>query len=415
MQECSRRKAPIVQLADRVAGYFTVGALLLFVVTLGIWYFKDAAHAVDHAVSLLIVSCPCGLGLATPFAVSVALGRAARASILVKGGEVLEKLSVRGGRQPTVFLDKTGTLTEPGLSIIEWHGAPDVAARLGPAVAAIEAQIAHPIARALASADTTLRAESIRSSPGGVAGLVDGQRYLIGSERFVMSKLEAQPGTAAQPPHWAAQAKASVTVRGNTAVWVAVDGAIAAVIGVGSRLRADAKSTVASLRASGFKVVILSGDDSTTVAAVGSDLGLLPEDCRGELTPEAKLDIVQQTMQTEPAFMVGDGINDAAALSAASVGVAVHGGAEASLVAADAYLGRAGIGVVVELLAGARRTLAVIRRCLLVSLGYNVVAAALAMTGAINALIAALLMPLASFTVLGIALGSKTFGSNAGD
>ena len=284
-----------------------------------------------------------------------------------------------------------------------------MAARLQPAVAAIEAQVAHPIARALATSGTTARAESIQAWPSGVTGVVGGQRYVIGSERFVISKLEAITGAVPQPATWAAQAKAKLTARGITAVWVAVDGSIAAVIGVGSRLRADAKSTIASLRARGFKPVILSGDDANTVAAVGSELGLTAADCRGELTPEDKLNIVQQTLQTRPAFMVGDGINDAAALSAATVGIAVHGGAEASLVAADAYLGRAGIGVFVELLTGARRTLAVIRRCLVVSLGYNVVAAALAMTGAINALTAAILMPLASFTVLGIALGSKTF------
>ena len=155
--------------------------------------------------------------------------------------------------------------------------------------------------------------------------------------------------------------------------------------------------------------MILSGDDVATVAAVGIELGIAPEDCRGGLAPEEKLHIVQDAKAKGPAFMVGDGVNDAAALSAATVGIAVHGGAEASLAACDAYLGRAGVGVFVELLDGARRTIGVIRRCLFVSLAYNAVAAALAVTGCINALIAAVLMPLASFTVLAIALGSKTF------
>jgi Cu2+-exporting ATPase len=162
-----------------------------------------------------------------------------------------------------------------------------------------------------------------------------------------------------------------------------------------------------------MRVAILSGDHSDTVQAVGRELNLLPEQCLGDLTPEDKLRMVQSAVSRGPAFMVGDGVNDAAALSAATVGIAVHGGAEASLAAADVYLGRSGVGVLVELLDGARLTIATIRRCLFVSLGYNVVAAALAMTGTINALVAAVLMPLASFTVLAIAMGSQSFQGQA--
>jgi P-type Cu2+ transporter len=445
MEECAQRKAPIVQMADRVAGYFTLGALFLFAVTLVTWYFIDARHAVDHAVSLLIVSCPCGLGLATPFAVSVALGRAARASILVKGGEVLEKLSVNRAQAPMVFLDKTGTLTEPGLSVLEWHGEPDVESRHARAVAALEAQVSHPIARALANAAshlpesaasvttpmfddgsgaasiTPVEVQLTLATRSGIAGVVNGANYVIGSQRFVASSLgdTCDDRTHADypsaevcgrvTPEWASDAHRQMTERCLTPVWVAVDGAVSAVMGVGSRPRTDAASTIVKLRRRGLRAVILSGDDAATVAAVGRELGIVPEDCRGDLSPEEKLQIVQDAKVRGPVLMVGDGINDAAALSAATVGIAVHGGAEASLAAADAYLGRAGVGVFVELLDGARRTMGVIRRCLFVSLAYNAVAASLAMTGYVNALAAAVLMPLASFTVLGIALSSKTF------
>ena len=447
MEECARRKAPIVQMADRVAGYFTLGALLLFAVTLVTWHFIDARRAVEHAVSLLIVSCPCGLGLATPFAVSIALGRAARASILVKGGEVLEKLSVHRAQAPMVFLDKTGTLTEPGLSVLEWHGEPDVESRHARAVAALEAQASHPIARALATfaghvlecnpsianlqstvgdgsgdaSSTPFEARLTLASRSGIAGVVNGVKYMIGSQRFVALSLDDTGDDRTQAEHastqvsgdvsptWASEAHRQMTERCLTPVWVAVDGVVSAVIGVGSRLRADAASTITKLRRRGLRTVILSGDDVATVSAVGRELGIAPEDCRGGLSPEEKLHIVQDAKVRGPVFMVGDGVNDAAALSAATVGIAVHGGAEASLAAADAYLGRAGVGVFIELLDGARRTMGVIRRCLFVSLAYNAVAAGLAMTGYINALVAAVLMPLASFTVLGIALGSKTF------
>jgi P-type E1-E2 ATPase len=142
-------------------------------------------------------------------------------------------------------------------------------------------------------------------------------------------------------------------------------------------------------------------------------LGLTPEQCHGGLGPEDKMKAVEAASRNGSVFMVGDGVNDAAALSAATVGIAVHGGAEASLAAADVYLGRPGVAALVEVFTGAQRTLSVIRRCLVVSLGYNAVAAVLAIAGIVNALQAAILMPLASFTVLGMALWMRTFGGRA--
>ena len=411
MEECAQRKAPIVRLADRMAGYFTIGAIALFVATLVGWHFVDPRRAVDNALSLLIVTCPCGLGLATPFAVAVALGRAARSSILVKGGDVLERLAASNRAGGTVFLDKTGTLTEPGLAVVQWHGDETIRDQ----VAALEAQVSHPIARAIAevAARRTVEATQAvlsKSSPQGIAGQVEGKHFNIGSESFVLQGAPDDSSTSSSHPagpDWAIAARRDMTSQCLTPVWVSVNGIVTAVIGVGSRLRDDATKTIQSLMEMGLKVQILSGDDPDTVASLGRQLGMASADCHGGLSPESKLRIVQAA--ATPAFMVGDGVNDAAALSAASVGIAVHGGAEASLAAADVYMGRPGVGVLVELLEGSRRTLRVIRRCLRVSLGYNLVAAALATTGVINPLIAAILMPLASFTVLGIALGSRTF------
>ena len=457
MEECARRRAPIVRLADRMAGYFTVGAIALFVVTWAGWQFIDARRAVNNALSLLIVTCPCGLGLATPFAVAVALGRAARSSILVKGGEVLERLVPSKFARGTVFLDKTGTLTEPGLAVVAWHGDQSIR----DPVATLESQVSHPIARAIAVAPDPTQPEEpsgssqileFQSTPQGVQGQIDGKQFTIGSESFVCqsrivdsstsipdlagdeaclvpacpaanreesalssSLVEARLFPQAIAPDWAIAARRDTTSKCLTPVWVSVDGVVSAVIGVGSRLRDDATKTIQGLREAGLKVVILSGDDPNTVTNLGNQLGVLPEDCCGGLSPEDKLRIVQAAATQGPTFMVGDGVNDAAALSAASVGIAVHGGAEASLAAADVYLGRPGIGVLTELLDGSRRTLSVIRRCLGVSLGYNLVAAALATTGIINPLIAAILMPLASFTVLGIAFGSRSFPVTKGN
>ena len=407
IEECSRRKAPIVQLADRMAGWFTVTAIGLSVVTLVTWLFLDPRCAVDHAVSLLIVSCPCGLGLATPFAVSVALGRAARARILIKGGEVLEKLVGKRLTAGVLFLDKTGTLTDDHLTVVEWREAPALAnPKLRAWVAALESQSAHPIAQAFA-----LDAHGAKHQPvlttahdAGIEGTIDGHALLVGADRFVRGHL----GDA---PTWAKDARRDFNAQQLTPVFIALDGSLAAVAGVGSGIRADAKGTIRAFQHRGLRVEILSGDEPGTVLSVGHALGLAPEHCHGGLRPEDKVSLVERARCEAPVFMVGDGMNDAAALSAATVGIAVHGGAEASLAAADVYLGRPGVAALVELFTGAARTLSVVRRCLMVSLGYNAIAASLAVAGVVNALQAAILMPVASFTVLGMALWMRTFDS----
>ena len=404
VEECSRRRAPIVRLADRLAGWFTVVAMGLFVATLVLWLFLDPGRAVERAVSLLIVSCPCGLGLATPFAVSVALGRAARRKILVKGGEVLEKLARQSKTSSVLFLDKTGTLTEDRLGVVDWRESPAGApVHLRAWVAAVEKQSAHPVAQAFADADGgDAQVKMLAAHANGVEGQAEGRSLLVGSESFVRARI-------ADVPAWAEDARRELTAQALTPVWIALDQAVVALAGVGGRIRDDAAATIATLKCRGLRIEILSGDHPDTVKSVGAALGLPPHRCHGDLSPEDKVKAVESAAASGPVFMVGDGVNDAAALSAATVGIAVHGGAEASLAAADVYLGRPGISPIVDVFASAERTLLVIRRCLAVSLGYNLVAATLAITGVVNALQAAVLMPAASFTVLGMALWMRTF------
>jgi Cu2+-exporting ATPase len=310
-----------------------------------------------------------------------------------------------------VFLDKTGTLTEPGLAVVEWHGDTSIREPL----AILEAMVSHPVARAIAAERTddarqSLDAQLVRSARQGIVGTVGGATIVAGSEAYVLRELAAHDQDhPALAPEWATLTRQALTGKGLTPVWVSRGNDVIAVIGIGSRLRDDATKTLQMLRARGLLPVILSGDDPETVRHLGEQLEISAERCHGGLSPEDKLRMVQHACLGRAAIMVGDGVNDAAALSAANVGIAVHGGAEASLAAADVYLGRPGIGVLVELLESSARTIAVIRRCLRVSLAYNIVAAGLAVTGVISPLIAAILMPLASFTVLGIALLSKTF------
>ncbi|TWT41701.1 putative copper-importing P-type ATPase A [Phycisphaerae bacterium RAS1] len=398
VEQAARQPAPIVRLADRIAGHFTAAMLLLAVATAAAWLLVDPSRALDHATALLIVTCPCALGLSTPLTLTVAIGRAARAGFLVKGGLTLELLARRG----TIFLDKTGTLTQGRMRMLEWLS--DDAAR--PLVRAVESHSSHPIARAMVEALTGERevvaAAVQQHAAGGIEGRVDGRHVLVGSPRFVLAS-----GAAASDEirgHIA-----GLLHRARTPVLVAVDAVVVAVAGMGDPLRADAPAAVNGLRALGWNVAILSGDHPQVVAAVGEALGIPPQHCHGDVAPERKLAMVRDEMTRGPVVMIGDGVNDSAALAAASVGIAVQGGAEASLAAAAVYLNRAGLTPVVELMSSARRAYRAIRRGLAISIFYNAIAAALAMTGLISPLIAAILMPISSFTVLSIALSARTF------
>lgn len=393
VEEHARRRAPIVRLADRLAGRFVLVVLLVALVTVVAWALLDPARAIDNAVALLIVTCPCALGLATPLAVSVAVGRSARAGVVVKGGDVLERLA-RPGR---LWLDKTGTLTEGKTRLLDWTG-PDALRR---DVLALEAHSAHPLARGFqdawfdelaAAPQATACDGAVTRGEAGLEGAVAGRRLRIGSPAWVLE--------ASRAPAWAGPWVDRQLLQGRTPVLVAQDGLVVGAAAFGDRVRADAVEALARLRARGWRVGILSGDHPDVVLSVGRQVGVPPQDCLGGSTPEAKVERVTHDLLGGPVVMVGDGVNDAAALAAATVGIGVHGGAEAALGAADVFVTRPGLAPVADLLDRADAALATIRRNLALSLAYNLVGATLAVTGMITPWIAAILMPLSSLTVI---------------
>jgi P-type Cu2+ transporter len=397
VEESSTRRAPVVELANRMAAYFVAAVLVVAVLTFIGWQFVDPARAVDSAVALLIVTCPCALALSTPLAVSIATGRAARAGILVKGADALERLS----KPVRVFLDKTGTITESRTALVEWDG-PEWAKAL---VLALEAGSSHPIAAAFRNAwlevDLIEPTESAHVSGGGIEGIVSGRRVVVGSPAFVAQRSvraakQPRSGDALTPVH------------------IAVDGQLIAHAGIGDPIRSDSRSAIGQLRAYGCDVSILSGDSADVVRAVGARVGVAPSECVGGASPEAKLRAVENASAAGAVVMVGDGINDAAAIAAASVGVGVHGGAEACLATADIYLTTPGLQPLVQLMIGARRTMRVIKRNVAFSLLYNCIGASLAITGRLNPLAAAILMPASSLTVVIASWRSRTF-ETAGD
>ncbi|MGZ8377046.1 MAG: heavy metal translocating P-type ATPase [Gemmatirosa sp.] len=396
VEEAMQRRTRVVQLANRLAGWFAAVVLALTAATLAFWWRTSPSAAVDHAIALLVVTCPCALALATPLAVSVAVGRAARAGILVKGGDVVEQLA-RPGR---LLLDKTGTLTQGRTALVAWAGP----AWVRPLVLALEAGSMHPVAegfrRAWPDVGPADGVDAAHTIGGGIAGTVDGRAVIVGSPRFVRERARGEP-------------PALPRADALTPVLVAVDGAIVAAAGFGDALRPDARAAVDALRRRGWDVGILSGDDPRAVADVARALGLPPERCVGGATPEDKRRVVEEAAAAGRVVMVGDGVNDAAAIAAASVGVGVHGGAEACLGTADVYLARPGLAPLVVLMEGAERTMFVIRRNVWFSIGYNVVGAGLAMAGLLTPLVAAVLMPLSSLTVVLASWRSTTFPEDA--
>lgn len=397
-------RLPLLELANRIAGYFVITVFVLAALCLVIWWSSGVKLAVSNAISLLIVTCPCALGLATPLALAVAQGKAARRAILLNSGDVIERLSHPG----MLWLDKTGTLTVGKMQVQAWIGDDC----LFPQIRTLETQVVHPIARALTQfidqqtgfiESDSAQAESLEAVPGlGVRGTVAGVELKIGSEAFVCPEPESLPGEfEAQIQEYRSQ--------GLTAVLVSAEGIVQLVFGIGDELRPDAATTIQQLKADGWTIGILSGDHAEIVEPIAQRLHIDPALVHAGVRPEEKLDIVQQSTLQQTTVMVGDGVNDSAALAAASVGIAVQGGAEASLQAAAVYLNRPGLAPLKELIDGAKLTNNVIYRNLLMSLVYNVIAAGLAIGGLINPLIAAVLMPISSLTVLVLSFLNRAF------
>jgi P-type Cu2+ transporter len=398
VEQTQKERPPIVRLADKVSGYFVVGILVVAALTFLLWLELDARHAVDHVVALLVVTCPCALGMATPLAVSVALRRAAKAGILFKSGEAVEALA----RPGVIVFDKTGTLTLGKPELVAWMGDTGYQAPLR----ALESLSTHPLALAIQRAfpQNDLDVAEVSELPqGGISGNVAGHALLAGSAALVASRIGGLPA-------WAEQLVSEHARNGNTPVLIVADGTVRAVAAFGDQLRPEARQSLEELHRLGFELHILSGDHRAVVNRVADQLGIPRRLALGEQTPEAKLENVASLREAgQNVIMVGDGVNDAAAMAAARVGIAVHGGAETCLRAADVFTTRDGLQVLVAAATGARRTLEAIRRGIGISLAYNLIGIGLAVLGILTPLWAAILMPLSSISVVSLALRARTF------
>ncbi|WP_407562889.1 heavy metal translocating P-type ATPase [Streptomyces sp. 184] len=395
-------KARVQRLADSVAGVFVPTVLALAAVVLGFWIGAgaDPQAAITAAIAILVVACPCALGLATPTALMAATGRGAEAGILVRGARALETLR----HVDTVVLDKTGTLTTGHMHVVRVTARPkgpgeSAVLRLA---GAVEQGSEHPVGRAVAEHARRVPASQVlppvrdfRATAGrGVCGYVDGRLVEVRT-----------PGDTLPPA--LADALAGAEAAGRTAVEVAVDGETEAVIEVGDVLRPDSFRAVDRLRRLGVRPVLASGDRDAPVRAVAAELRIAETHAR--CTPEDKAALVRRLRaEGHRVAMVGDGVNDAAALAGADLGIALGSGTDVAAGAADVTLVRRDIDAMADAVRLARRTMGTIRANLVWAFGYNAVTVPLAAVGLLTPMLAAAAMSASSLLVVGNSLRLRT-------
>ncbi len=391
VEAAQRDKPPIQELADRISSVFVPVVLLVALATFGAWWLLagNFGVAVLSGVAVLLVACPCAMGLAAPVAMMVGTGRGSALGVLIRSGDALERLA----RADTVVFDKTGTLTErfatvTGVSVTSGHTSEEVLAL----AAAVEADSDHPIAEAIRDAVGATRgfgrAVGVEVLVGqGVAGALNGTRVEVGR------------GDDAELPPLLAAARADHQQQGETVMTVTVEGTVVAVVGIATPVRPDAAPAVAHLHRMGLETAILSGDGTAAVETVARAVGI--ESARGGLTPAGKLDALRELQDNHHrVIMVGDGVNDAPALAAADVGCAIGGGSEVALDNSDIALLGSDLRGVPAAVGIAAATSAVIVQNFGWAMGYNLSALPLAAAGLLDPLVAAVAMGLSSLIVV---------------
>jgi Cu+-exporting ATPase len=386
MREAQGSQAPIQRLADRISAVFVPAVIGLAALTFAIWWFVPAepsfVRAMTAGVAVLIIACPCAMGLAVPTAVMVASGRGARAGVLIKGGEPLERLS----HVDTVVLDKTGTLTEGTPRVVNANVVDPAAID---AVLSVEALSEHPLAQAIVE---YARAQGARPRAtrnfAAVAGRgaraeVDGKQVLVGTQAFLQSAGVPLDALAPLATDWAGH--------GHTPVFASIAGTPVAVFAIADTLRPEAAAVVARLKQQGLRLVMLTGDRRQTAEAIARQAGI--DEVIAEVLPAGKVDAIKSLQaQGRIVAMVGDGLNDAPALAQADVGIAMASGTDIAAEAADVTLMRSDLGGVQQAITLAKRTMATMKQNLFWAFIYNVIGIPIA-AGALYPVFGILLNP----------------------
>ncbi|MGO4958107.1 heavy metal translocating P-type ATPase [Luteococcus sp. Sow4_B9] len=423
--EAQRRKSRAQKLADRITQYFVPAVIVLAIVVGIAWYLAtgSGARALANGVAVLIIACPCALGLATPTALMVGVGRAGQLGILVKGQDALES----SGRIDTVVLDKTGTLTTGRMAVTNVVPAPGLTPSdvLVPA-AAVERSSEHPIAAAIVTVADDLAAITTNDEHRGAqdpAPVVTdfralpgwGARALVNGQECVVGRLDAHASSASttfpapEPAEgWAVDAIEMAERDGSVAVAVRLDGRLLGVISMADQIKPSAQRAVDRLKEMGLRTVLLTGDSALVARHVAQQLDI--DEVRARVLPDEKSTVVQELRdEGRNVAMVGDGINDSAALATANLGIAMGQGTEIAMKSADIIIVRDDLRTLVDAIQLSRRTISTIKMNLVWAFGYNVAAIPIAAAGLLNPLIAAAAMALSSVLVVTNSLRLRTY------
>ncbi len=407
VEEAQTQKAPVQRLADRISAVFVPIVIVIAIATVIVWIAVGAgvAFAFTAAVAVLIIACPCALGLATPTALLVGTGRGAQMGIVIRGPQILEATR----RIEAIALDKTGTLTEGRMTVVDIlpadnHNSDHVLAL----VAAVEAASEHPIGQAIAAAiDSPAPVESFSSTQGrGVQGVVDGQAIVAGRPPWLTDEWSiAIPPTSMT---WIQQHQEL----GQTVIAAAADGNFLGAIAVADAIKPTSKQAIEDLKALGLHPVLVTGDNNAAAHAVAKQLGI--DNVRADVLPEDKIAIVKELQAGgQRVAMVGDGVNDAAALAQADLGMAMGSGTDVAIEASDITLMRSDPRSIVDAIRLSRKTLATIKGNLFWAFAYNVAAIPLAVAGLLNPMIAGAAMAFSSVFVVTNSLRLRRFRSTS--
>ncbi len=399
-------KAPVQRLADKVSAIFVPIVILLALATLGFWLISGdaSAHAFTAAVAVLIIACPCALGLATPTALLVGTGRGAQLGILIRGPEILE--STR--RIDTIVLDKTGTVTVGKMTLVDIVFTKETnRAQVLTLIGALENASEHPIAGAIAlgaqdEVGQLSKVESFISKAGlGVQGLVDGHKVIAGRSSFL-----EESGLSIDPE--LRLAKEDAEAKGQTVIVAGWDSKTRAILIVADTIKPSSQNAIEQLRKLGLNPVLLTGDNKAVANSVAASVGI--KEVIAEVLPADKVDVIARFQeQGSVVAMVGDGVNDAAALAKADLGLSMGTGSDAAIKAGDLTLVRGDLLSAVDAIKLSRKTLGTIKTNLFWAFAYNVAAIPLAAAGFLNPMIAGFAMALSSLFVVGNSLRLRRF------